>query len=41
MKGIKLGKGKTLKVEDVSFGTAAEKFLKWVEAKHAEKPYTV
>jgi integrase/recombinase XerC len=38
---VKLGKGKTLKVEGVSFGAAAEKFLKWVEAKHAKKPNTV
>jgi hypothetical protein len=40
-KAVKLGKDKTLKVEGVSFGVAAEKFLQWVEAKHANKPNTV
>lgn len=40
-KAVKLGKGKSLKIEGVSFDDAAEKFLKWVEAKHADKPNTV
>jgi hypothetical protein len=40
-KAVKLGKGKILKVESVSFSDAAEKFLQWVEAKHAKKPNTI
>lgn len=40
-KAVKLGKGKTLKLEGVSFGAAAEKFLQWVGAKHADKPNTI